>query len=79
MKKAPFFLYERDKGLVSKEYNLKDFFNKGFLNKYEIRNIGKDFTVKYFSNYKIVILIKKNISMLLLMIVVILYLKMSFL
>ena len=33
MKKAPFFLYERDKGLVSKEYHLEDFFNKGFLNK----------------------------------------------
>lgn len=52
MKKAPFFLYERDKGLVSKEYHLEDFFNKGFLNKYEIRNVGKDFTVKYFSNYE---------------------------
>ena len=52
MKKAPFFLYERDTGLVSKEYKLSDFFTKGLLNKYEIRNIGKNFSVTYFSDYE---------------------------
>lgn len=52
MKKAPFFLYERNIGLISKEYSLEDFFTKGFLNKYEIKNIGKNFTVVYFPNHE---------------------------
>lgn len=50
MKKAPFFLYERNTGLICKVYDLKELF-EGFLNRYEINNVGKNFTIHYFNDY----------------------------
>lgn len=51
MKKAPFFLYERYKGLIVKVYELEKLF-ESFLNRYEINNVGKNFTVYYFDDYE---------------------------